>query len=293
MLNKNLCQLFLAALMCGNEAAWAGELRVDAALVTLIEQVDVAAKEAGVLMEIDVREGQCVEAGATLARIDDQLAVLLARRVQTELDIARREANNEVKALFAAKSAEVARAELKRSTDSVEKYSKSISQTELDRLRLVVEKAELESQQAAHEQALAKLTVKQKEVEYETARHNVERCQIKALAAGVVVEIKKRQGEWVEPGMTVVRLVRIDRLRVEGFLAANDLTDHLVGAPVTLVANLPGRAGAEFTGVLVFVSPEINPVNGQVRVWAEVENRDQLLRPGMRASLVIGASRKP
>jgi hypothetical protein len=36
----------------------------------------------------------------------------------------------------------------------------------------------------------------------------------------------------------------------------------------------------------------VNPVNGQVRVWAEIENRDLLLRPGLHGKLVIGEDRK-
>jgi hypothetical protein len=31
----------------------------------------------------------------------------------------------------------------------------------------------------------------------------------------------------------------------------------------------------------------VNPVNGQFRVWAEIENRDQLLRPGVQGSMTI------
>lgn len=265
----------------------AGELRVESALVTLIEQVDVPAKEAGVLQEIAIREGQTVEAGSLLAKIDDQQAALAVKRAQAELDIAQLEAENELKYLVAKKSAEVARSELKRATEAIEKFKKSISQSELDRLQLELEKAEIDSQQAKHVQAVAKLTASQKEVELETAQHNLERRRVKAPWAGVVVEVKRELGEWVEPGIPVARMVRMDRLRVEGFLAARDAAGDLAGRPAKLVADLPGKPGCEFPGAIVFVSPEINPVNGQVRVWAEVENRDRLLRPGLRAALVI------
>ena len=37
----------------------------------------------------------------------------------------------------------------------------------------------------------------------------------------------------------------------------------------------------------MFVSPEVNPVNGQIRVWAELENQDLLLRPGVAAEMTI------
>jgi multidrug efflux pump subunit AcrA (membrane-fusion protein) len=40
-------------------------------------------------------------------------------------------------------------------------------------------------------------------------------------------------------------------------------------------------------GEIVFVSPEINPVSGQVRVWAEVDNLQGYLKPGMRATMTV------
>jgi hypothetical protein len=44
----------------------------------------------------------------------------------------------------------------------------------------------------------------------------------------------------------------------------------------------------EFPGKLVFISPEVNEVNGeQVEIWAEVENKNLTLRPGMHGTLVI------
>lgn len=284
--------LMIAMVALGGDPATGGELRVESALVTLIEHVDVPAKEAGVLMEIAVREGEAVTTEATLAQIDDHQANLAVRKAEAELDIARRQADNELKYLFATKSAEVARAELKRSKESVEKYSKSVSQTELDRLKLLVEQSELEAQQAKHDQAVARLTATQKEVELESARHNVERRRIAAPIDGIVVEVKRQLGEWVEPGMAVARVVRMDRLRVEGFIPAREAASDLTGRPVKLVADLPGHPSAEFAGKIVFVSPEINPVNGQVRVWAEVENRDQLLRPGLKPVLVIQPAEK-
>jgi len=48
-------------------------------------------------------------------------------------------------------------------------------------------------------------------------------------------------------------------------------------APSNAAPALPGRSTVS----------EINPVNQQVRVWAEVENRQMLLRPGLRGNLTI------
>jgi macrolide-specific efflux system membrane fusion protein len=83
------------------------------------------------------------------------------------------------------------------------------------------------------------------------------------------------------------RVVRIDRLRVEAFLDSHEAGDNLVGREVTLSVELPGRDQGEFSGKVVFVSPEVDPVNGQVRVWAEVDNRQSRLRPGLHGTLKI------
>jgi multidrug efflux pump subunit AcrA (membrane-fusion protein) len=51
--------------------------------------------------------------------------------------------------------------------------------------------------------------------------------------------------------------------------------------------DLPEKGASTFKGKVVFVSPEINPVNGQARVWAEIDNASGLLRPGLRPQMKI------
>jgi membrane fusion protein, multidrug efflux system len=265
----------------------AGPIRVDSVLVTLIEQVDVPASDEGVLTSIAVREGQVVSEGTLLAQLEDGEARETVRRAQLELDIATKEARNSLKVRFARKSSEVAQAELKRATDSVEKYRKSVSQSELDSLRLTAEGAVLEVEQAEHDLEIAQLTSQLKENELQVAVGRLERRKLLAPIAGVVVQIKFHRGEWLEPGEAVIRLLRIDRLRAEGFLPAREAVEGLAGRPVTLFVDLAGKSQARFPGKLVFISPEVNPVNGQVRIWAEIENRDLSLKPGLQASLSI------
>jgi macrolide-specific efflux system membrane fusion protein len=263
-------------------------IEVDEALVTLIEQVEVPAREAGVLAAIDVREGQVVAVGDALAHLDDTQAQLTKKRAEIELDVARAEAENDVDVRFAEKSTEVTRAELRRASESMEKYKKSVSATELDRLRLEAERAALQVEQAQQELKVAGFTQRLKQNELDYAVWTLERLRIKSPLDGVVVEINQRPGEWVEPGETMFRVVRIDRLRVEAFLDAHQAAGLLVGRPVKLAIDAKGDATAEFSGKIVFVSPEVDPVNGQVRVWAEVENPDGQLRPGVHGKLSIG-----
>ena len=104
--------------------------------------------------------------------------------------------------------------------------------------------------------------------------------------SGLVTEVKRHKGEWVEPGQSIVRILRLDRLRAEGLASAELLGCDLHGRPVALKVEQEGKP-VEFTGKVVFVSPEIDPVNGQVRVWAEIDNKDGKLRPGQPVKMVI------
>jgi multidrug efflux pump subunit AcrA (membrane-fusion protein) len=268
------------------------ELRIDSALLSLIEHADISARDAGVLTHLFIREGETIAEGKPIAQIDDQEPRLLRDRAETELKVARALADNDIKVRFAHKTAEVADAELKRAQESNVKFPKSVSQTELDRLKLLADKSVLEIEQAAHDQEQLKLAWQVKKHDLDRAVLQVERRTITAPFPGMVVQWKKQRGEWVEFGAPVARLIRLNRLRVEAFLAANSLPPNLVGRPVMLLVNQSEKPAAKFEGKLVFVHPEIDPVNGQVRIWAEIDNTDLALRPGQQATLVIDLTRE-
>ena len=281
-----------AAVGAGVDEPSSGAIEIPT-LIRLVEQLDVPARESGVLAKVSVAEGQMVEEGATLAQIDDAEARAADEHAKAELDVAALKAANTVNVRFAKKSVDVAKAELRRCMESNEKYQKSISESEMDRLRLVVEKGVLEVEQAEHELQVATLTQRMKESDHRATQQRVQRHTITAPLAGVVVQVNRRRGEWVKPGDSVVRILRLDRLRAEGFVKMQSWRDDLQGCPVRLVVDLPEARGAEFSGKVVFVDPEIDPVNAQVRIWAEVENRALQLRPGMRAKMILTRNPSP
>jgi macrolide-specific efflux system membrane fusion protein len=260
---------------------------VDSVLLASIEEVEVPAQESGVLGRVDVREGDIVKEGELLAQVDDTDARLELARAEIELDNARRNAENDVKVRVAKKASQVAAAELKRALDSQRRYPKSVSETEVDRLRLAAEHAALEVEQSEYDLETAQLALKLNENELARTKRQIERRRIASPTAGRVVQIFRHRGEWVEPGQTVLRILRIDRLKAVGFLDAAQVTEGLVGRDVKLRVALSAEEPVEFPGKITFVHSEVNPVNGQVDFWAEVENRDLLLRPGLKASLVI------
>ena len=208
--------LVLFALGDADPVGSPGVARIDSVLVTLIEQVDVPARDAGVLAKLPVREGLVIEEGAVLAELEDLEARQTVEQAQLELDVAKKEASNDLKVRFARKSHEVALAELKRATESVEKYKRSVSQSELDSLRLTADGTALEVEQAQHDLDIAQLDRRLKEDELDVATGRLERLKIVAPLAGVVVQIKGRRRQMVRPGDPMIRLVRMDRLRARG-----------------------------------------------------------------------------
>lgn len=267
--------------------ASAQSLEVESVVLRLIEEAEVPAQEAGVVTNVAVREGQHVKRGELLAQIDDQVARLAAEAAKAEYDIAHGKAANDVKIRFAQKALEVSEAELKRSQESIERFAKSVSQSQLDVERLTVERNKLESEQATHDQEIAKLDTNAREKDLKAAVAAVSRRRILAPFDGVIVQMYVRLGEWVEPGQKAFRIVNVDRLKAEGFIKAEVATDKLLEKPVKLTVDLGGTT-ATMEGKIVFVSPEVDSITGQVRVWAEIENKDGALRPGQPAKMRIG-----
>ena len=252
-----------------------------------VRRVNVPAREAGVLSTVHAREGLTVVKGDLLAKIEDTEARVTADLANIGVQVARIRAKNDVNARFAKKSVEVSQAELARSEDSNKRFPTSIADSEMDRLRLVVQKGKLQVEQADEEQTIAGFTLQAKERELELARDNLERHRITSPISGVVVDVKRCDGEWVEPGETIATIVRVDRLRAEGFLALKHASRVNQGQRVQVTVELPGAPMSLCRGEIVFLDPEVDPVNGQVRIWAEIENEDLRLRPGMRASMTI------
>jgi macrolide-specific efflux system membrane fusion protein len=282
---------FLSLILLTPQMADAEPLAIDAVVLRPMVEAEVPARQTGVLAAIAVEEGATVDADQTLASLDDRAAKLAVAKAQLERDQTFAKVSNQLRIEYADKALEVARAEMKRSAESNEQFARSISQSQLDVERLTVEKLQLERQQAEHDIALEKFELQLKENAVEAARLELELHAVRAPFAGVVALVRGRPGEWVQPGAPVLRLVAIDRLRAEGFAPADQASDQLIGVKVrfTLAAE-PGQAppasgGVE--GVMRFVSPEVDPVSRQVRIWAEIDNRELKLRPGQQGQLQI------
>lgn len=259
--------------------------------VALIEEAQVPGREAGVLAEMNVREGQQVKAGELLGQIDDTKPLTLRKIKEKEYQVAVEQANNDVNVRFADKAAGVALKEWQKAVKANELQPGAIAAIEVDKLRLSAQKAQLSIEQAQFEMKVNKLTSEVKQAEVEAAQADINLRHITSPLDGVVVHVYKHRGEWVPPGDPVVHIVRVDRLRVEGFVNAREYNPaDIANRPVKVTANLARGRTVEFTGQIVYVSPQDQP-GGDVLVWAEVQNRQEnghwLLRPGTTATMEV------
>lgn len=261
-------------------------LIMEDALLVLAEEVEVSASASGVLHELLVREGSLVEGGDSLLRVDNRRAKVSVAQARVELEIAEEEARSDVKQRHAQKASDLARSEYDRALAIDAASPASVSDRELERLRLAAEVAELEVERAAHERQVAKLKQQLQQEALQLAQHDEQVHHVTAPIDGLVVELEKRLGEWVERGDTVARIVRVDRIRAEGFLPVAQASLDLTGSPAAFRVMLAGKP-VTAKGQVVFVDPKADPVSSLARVWVEFDVTDRRLRPGLRGEVRI------
>ncbi len=275
----------LVLLTLGLAHASGEDLRIETAVLSVIDESHVAAVEAGTVMEMAVDVGQCVSAGTLLARLDDRDAQLERERTRIEYERAE-QAVNDVDLRSANEALTLAELDLRRAREAVDRYAKSVSAAQIDRLEVIAARAKLDVERAEQDMQAARLAVDAAKNAMVIAERGIERRQIVAPINGTVVTVDVRRGEWVDLGKPVCRIVNIDRLR-GGICRIPSTGRRPAIAEVTFATNQVKEPQSGFRGVVTFVSPEVNRVNGQVRVWAEIDNAEQSLRPGITGSLRV------
>jgi RND family efflux transporter MFP subunit len=253
-------------------------------------QSQVPAQEAGVLKNIKVREGQQVKTGDLLVQIDDAQAQEQLKNARAEYRAAEVKAKNDIELRYARKAADVAEFTYLKQKQSADKVPGAVTEVDLQKYKLDWEKSLLQIEQAQKNQIVDGYTAESKKAETGLAEENIRRRQILAPIDGIVQQIDRSLGEWVKPGDSVLRLLRMDRLTVEGSLKYSDYEPaQVANQPVTADVDLAHGRKAQFSGKIVFVDPEV--LAGNYKVRAEVANRKEngewLLRPGAHATMTI------
>ncbi|HEX9577117.1 MAG TPA: efflux RND transporter periplasmic adaptor subunit [Myxococcales bacterium] len=204
---------------------------------------------AGRLGEVLVAEGDRVQKGQLLARLD-----------VTPL----RDAVSQAEAQFAQARAQEAnaRARLLRAEKALQAGVAAAQEVEDDRLALSTAQAAVRSAQAA----------------LSTARNQLGRSELRAPFAGVVAHVFVAPGEPVDANKAVVEVARTEELEVRAPVAPAVAATLKPGQRAELrVDGLPGRT---FPARVVAVAPTIDPASGSALVRLRVDNAGGALRLG-------------
>jgi multidrug efflux pump subunit AcrA (membrane-fusion protein) len=259
--------------------------------VFIIDDVEVPALENGPLVALNVKEGDLVHRDEVLAQIDDRQAQLQKQSAEAERDAAQAKGADDIDVRYAIKSYELADAELNQDLKIKQNSPGAISDAEIRRKQLVKTREQLGIDRAKLEQKIAQLTARVKSTAVEAADEIILRRKILAPFDGIVVDVSRHSAEWVNAGEAVVRIANMNRLRIEGFLKADEFNPTDVAKrPVTVEIELAQGRREQFTGEVVWVN-QLMQAGNKFRIRAEVANRmerdEPLLRPGMTARMIV------
>lgn len=229
-----------------------------------VEQSEVAAAEAGVVVSVFVEEGESVTAGQPLAELDRQ-------PLKQSLKIAQLRAD---------------------STSELES-AEAMLQIKATRRKTIeamlgnghANPAEVEEATLEHEMALAKVREqreKQNEYKLEVDRiqSQLDSRMIFAPIDGVVSEIHRRKGEYIaSTAPQYATIVRFNELIARFYLLETEVRRLSAGDEVNLRVRV-GDQQREVTGRVKFVSPVTDSDSGTARVEVLIENSGQLIRSG-------------
>lgn len=270
------------------------------AQVSLIQNTFIAPPISGVVLSVDVAEGDQVEVGQLLVQLDDDQVLAELEAAESAFEAAELVSTNDVDARYAKRTLDVRQRELEQSLIANRQFPGSISETEIAKLQLVVDQSRLAIEQAEHELRVSQAKAREQQAAVKIAEARVRKHAVTAPVSGEAVEVDVQPGQWVEAGKQLVRIISQDPLRVECFVDGRRYGSELVGRDVTFTPSAVetdsglGAADDDATsgalkGTVTFVSPELHPVTGQSRLWATIQNPARKARAGMQGSVVISA----
>ena len=289
---KNVILLLIAFVAWAGTMAWTDDrpaeperhaalsgkpIEVRKCQIKAVNSARLATDRPGVLAAIDLKEGDTVHENELLARLMDDVA-------QASLEVAKLVADDDIEIQYSTKLNEVDTKEYEKSLAANRQHYNTVPQLDILRAKLNMEKSQLQINKAKHEIKVNLLKAKQAEAELKTYR-------IRAPFDGVVTSIMKHRGEAVHQGDTILEVVNTAVVRVEGKVNERDIWNVKVGSPVTVHLSIPDIdldvEKQAFRGKIGFVDVVANSASFETRVWAEIANPKNVLRPGLQATMTI------
>ena len=123
------------------------------------------------------------------------------------------------------------------------------------------------------------------DIALDEARTMEAQCEVQAPFAGTVVDRLVEIGDYANEGQAVLRLIRLDRVKVAFDVPEQDITAVQPGQEKKFtLAAVPGRG---FTGTVTFVSSQAARESNSFGVELEAGNADGALKAGMIAQVAL------
>jgi multidrug resistance efflux pump len=152
----------LLLVLPGMAAAAGDEVTLSSCVVSLVDEAQVPAQEAGVIMQLKPVAGARVEKGDLLVQIDDAKPQMEYRVAAAKLSVAKEKATDDINVRYAIASAKVAESAYNTAEDANRRVPGSVPKTEMQTLwlkwkeaTLGIEKAQLEQRVAVQEAKVA------------------------------------------------------------------------------------------------------------------------------------------
>ncbi|MGZ8428077.1 MAG: efflux RND transporter periplasmic adaptor subunit [Candidatus Deferrimicrobiaceae bacterium] len=219
----------------------------------------------GTVAEVYVTEWVRVKKGAPLARVDTREAEAMKNKAEASLEMA--------KAALLEAEAAGNRADREDERAHNLKEAGLVTQQNLDDART-------HKEAAAARVSAARAQVRVAEEDIRQARARFSKAVIRAPFDGVVAERMVNVGEVVgEMQKELFRVVDNRLLDLTVTVPSSEMGALREGQPLTFSTDaVPGRT---FTGKVKFINPAVDESNRSVKVVAEVENRQEVLKGGL------------
>lgn len=262
--------------------------------VRFAEELNLPSSEAGLIAQLHVHVGQSVTTGDAIARLDDRTLKIRSRAALLRLSAAEEQVRDDVELRYAETARAEAIVELEASRAIYNESSGAMPHANVRRLKLAVERAELDVVRAQKAAKQAQIEVDVRAADVALIEDTLRRYSLSSPINGVVLQVFKQRGEWVASGEAVVRLARLDRLQVQALMSSDQCSpNECLNQPVSVNWTEPTSGRKLYLrGRVTSVQPQ-RLAGGRYRIQAEIVNdrtadgKAWLLHPGTEVEMVV------
>lgn len=262
---SSLLALALAMTACGN-----GNKAYDASGVFESTEVTVSAEGNGKIMNLDIQEGDRLEAEAVVGCIDT--VQLFLSKVQ--LEASRRAVGSgrlNISRQIAALESQIVkqRQELDRFTKLEQAGASNRKQVEDIQAQLDILERQLAAQKESLQNANSNVSGQADALEAQIAQleDRIRKCVITSPVSGTVLAKYSEAGELAVQGRALFKVADLENIRLRAYITADQLTNIKLGQAVKVYADQGTSGRKEYAGTLVWISDkaEFTPKTIQTR----------------------------